>query len=47
MELETHFIVAVRLKLISAQSTHELNNAVESVGMMLNRLIHRLTQRLK
>jgi len=45
METETRLIVSVRLKYIKAHETTEIYKKIESIGMMLNRLIQRLNSR--
>ena len=39
MELETHLILANRLSMLAQPALIELQQEVERVGMMLNRLI--------
>jgi four helix bundle protein len=45
MEVETHIIVATKLKYIGEAETERLAADIESIGMMLNRLIQRLNAR--
>ena len=44
MELETHIVVAKALGYIAAPAVERLEKKLESVAMMLNRLISRLNQ---
>ena len=44
MELETHIVVAERLDYISNPDVQRIVKNLESVGMMLNKLISRLNQ---
>ena len=45
LELETHLIIAHRLGFLSGDLTAAAHKQVESIGMMLNRLIGRLRAR--
>jgi len=45
MELETHLIVARKLNYLQEQKFQRLEAEVESIGMMINRLIQSLAKR--
>lgn len=44
MELETHAIIAQKLSFLSEEDREKIQAQIESIGMMLNRLIQSLTK---
>jgi four helix bundle protein len=45
MELETHLIIAEKLKYLNAMQLQEAQKVIEEIGKMLNRLITVLRSR--